>query len=128
MLKRITIYTVIFGLLLFLGSTLHANVLATKNIHLDFSLFNVYVFHAVFSFMVCVIFSFMALKDKWFHQLGFIYLVVLVVKIAVFFGVFYRSIFSLAHISKTDSMSLLIPMGIFLIAEVYFIARILNSK
>lgn len=128
MLKKITIFIVIFGLLFLGGYGLHSKVLESQNINLHFSLFNVYVFHAIFSFFVCALFSLLALKNKWFDQLGFIYLGVLIVKIALFYAVFYKSVFSLDDISKTDSISLLIPIGIFLTTEVYFISRILNGK
>lgn len=128
MLKKITWYIIIFGGLLVVGYWGQSKVMESQNISLPFSLFNVYGFHAVFSFLICVVFSFIALKDKWFDQLGFLYLAVLVVKIAVFYGVFYSTIFALENIGKIESVSLLIPIGIFLTAEVYYIARILNAK
>lgn len=117
-----------FALLFFVAKYSHDWALQSKGIRPNFSLDNVFLFHTIFSLVVCISFAVMATKSKWFDQLGFIYLVVLVVKIAVFYGVFFRSIFSSGAIAKADSISLLIPMGIFLTAEVYFISKILNSK
>lgn len=128
MLKKILLYFLTFGLLFFLGISTHSTILESQNINLNFSLFNVYLFHAVFSFFVCTILSIIALRDRWFDQLGFVYLAVLVIKIGAFYGVFYKSIFSLENLDKTDSVSLMIPVGVFLITEVFFIAKILNTK
>ncbi len=128
MLRRIAVYFCAFLLLFFLAKYIHSEVLESLKIQPIFSLPNVYIFHAVFSFCVCAFFSFLAEKNKWFDQLGLIYLVALVIKIALFFIVFYKSIFSIGEIPKSDSISLLIPIAIFVTAEVYFVARILNTK
>lgn len=128
MQKRIAIYFCAFVLLFFLGKYIHSEILESLKIQPIFSLTNVYIFHAAFTFFVCVLFSFLAEKNKWFDQLGLIYLVVLVIKIALFFIVFYKSIFSAGEIPKADSISLLIPIAIFVTVEVYFIAGILNRK
>lgn len=128
MIKNSIKYTIVFGVLFFLGFFLHRNWIDNANISLPFSLKEIYIFHAVFSLIICVLFTILAQKDKLFEQLGFIYLGVLVFKITFFCMVFYDPVFTVEKLTKKQSLSLLIPIAIFLIAEVYFIAEILNKK
>ena len=128
MLKRTLIYALTFIALFLLGYYSHKAIIEAKQLPLVFSLQKSYLFHAIFSFLICVIFAFLSLKDKLFQQLGFIYLGALTLKIILFCIVFYNPIITASDLSKTDSISLLIPIAIFLITEVYFIAKILNRK
>lgn len=128
MSKRIIVQIIIFVALYFLGLSTHEYMNSKQNISLIFSLKNVYLFHAVFSLLVCIVFGILSSKEKFFQQLGFIYLGVLILKIVVFSIVFYNPVLSVENLSKTDSAALLIPIAIFLIAEVYFVAKILNKK
>jgi hypothetical protein len=128
MSRRIIIQIIVFVALYFSGFNTHEYVNNEQNISLIFSLQNVYLFHAVFSLLVCIVFDALSSNEKFFQQLGFIYLGVLILKIVVFSIVFYNPVLSVENLSKTDSAALLIPIAIFLITEVYFVAKILNKK
>ena len=128
MSKRIIVQIIVFAIIFFLGLNLHVYINEEQNVSLIFSLKNVYLFHAVFSLLVCIVFGVLSSNEKIFQQLGFIYLGVLILKIVVFSIVFYNPVLSEENLSKTDSAALLIPIAIFLIVEVYFVAKILNKK
>lgn len=128
MIKDHLKYTMVFGVLFFVGFFTHNYWVETTGFTLPYSLLKIYVFHAVFSLFICVLFAILAQKEKLFQQLGFIYLGALVFKITFFCMVFYDPIFTVEKLTKKQSLSLLIPIAIFLIAEVYFIAELLNKK
>ena len=128
MLKRFLVYLSVFAVLFVLGLYTHQYYINKTQVALIFSLQKVYLFHAVFSFLICGVFYLMSYKEKLSQQLGFIYLAALVLKIVVFCAVFYNPILTTETLPKSNSVSLLIPIAIFLIAEVYFIANILNRK
>lgn len=128
MVKNIFVYVLAFTALFFIGFYTHNYIIESKQVSLIFSLFSVYLFHSIFSLTICVIFNFLSLKEKIYQQLGFIYLGALILKIVAFCIVFYNPVLAVENLSKTNSISLLIPIAIFLITEVYFIAKILNRK
>lgn len=128
MLKRFLVYSTVFAILFFIGFYSHQYFIDKNQVDLIFSLKKVYLFHAVFSLIICVKFYLMSLNEKLSQQLGFIYLVALVLKIIVFCAVFYNPILTTESLPKSNSISLLIPIAIFLIAEVSFVANILNRK
>lgn len=127
MIKQIFIFMMAFGLLFFLGEYLHSYYIESQEIALGFSLQNMYAFHAFFSLQLCIIFAFLATNKKISPQLGFIYLASFVLKMIVFCIVFYNPLFTVETLSKIQRVSLLIPMVLFLILEVYFIIKILNT-
>jgi hypothetical protein len=62
---------------------------------------------------------------KWKDQLGFIYIGALVFKL-VFFSVLFSSfLFGDEPFTNTERVSMLLPVVIFLLPEVYFISKIL---
>jgi hypothetical protein len=65
--------------------------------------------------------------NKIFEQLGFIYLVTIVLKLLLFCLIFYKSLFAeeLLFIAR---ISLFVPMIIFLLTEAVFVAKILKKK
>ena len=128
MFKKFIEYTISFGVLFFLGLYIQSYYVEKQSITLFFSLVKVYLFHFIFSLLVCGVFFILSSKEKLFQQLGFIYLGVLMLKIILFCGVFYNPIFTIEKLPKIDSISLLIPIALFLILEVFFIAKILNKK
>jgi hypothetical protein len=128
MIKNSIKYALLFSVLLIVGYSLHSYLIANSSILLPFSLLNVYCFHAVISFLICVGFEVFSRQQKYHDQLGFIYLGALVFKIIVFSIVFNKVLFAEQNLSKTESVSLLIPLAIFLVTEVYFITQVLNRK
>jgi len=128
MIKNTIKYVLIFSALLLIGHSLHSSILVNRTILLPFSLLKVYWFHAILSLLICLVIEVFSWWKKYHDQLGFIYLAAFVVKIIVFSIVFNKVLFSDQSLSKTHSFTLLIPLAIFLIAEVYFITQILNRK
>ncbi|MEM6685821.1 MAG: DUF6168 family protein [Bacteroidota bacterium] len=128
MTRQIFIYFLAFGLLFFLGDFAHAYVLENQGISLDFSLRNMYAFHAFFSLQLCVVFALLSNNEKLRPQLGFIYLGSFVLKIILFCILFYNPLFTVEKLSNAQRISLAIPMVTFLILEVYFIIKILNKN
>ena len=128
MIKNSIKYVFIFSVLLLIGHKLQTYILDSENVILPFSLLNVYWFHAIISFLICICIDVFSRQQKFHDQLGFIYLGALVFKIIVFCIVFNKVLFADQNLSKNESISLLIPLAIFLVAEVYFITKILNRK
>tara|TARA_R110001592_G_scaffold9619_4_gene50973 strand:- start:1994 stop:2383 length:390 start_codon:yes stop_codon:yes gene_type:complete len=128
MIKHIFIYFLIFSGIFFLSFSTHENYIDAQEVILPFSLQKVYVFHLGFSLLVCINFRLFSNVDKIFSQLGFIYLVVLFLKIVLFCALFYQSIFNEENLSQIARVSLFIPMLIFLLTEAFFVAKILNKK
>ncbi|WP_046758523.1 DUF6168 family protein [Kordia jejudonensis] len=128
MIKQIFVYMLVFGMVFFLGDFIHNYYLESQEISLGFSIRNMYAFHAFFSLQLCIIFTLVSHNKKIGPQLGFIYLASFVLKIIAFCAIFYDPLFTVDKLSKTQRVSLLIPMLIFLIVEVCFIIKILNKK
>lgn len=128
MIKSILTYTLIFVGLYFLSLGLHENYVINHAEKLPFSLKKVYLFHLGFSLLVCTNFKLLSTVNKFFAQLGFIYLGTLLLKIVLFAVVFYQSIFSEQTLSQISRISLLIPALLFLLTEAFFIVKILNKK
>lgn len=128
MLREILIYMLAFGMLFFLGDFAHNYYIETQEISLGFSLRNMYAFHAFFSLQLCIVFALLSNNEKLRPQLGFIYLGSFVLKMIVFCIVFYNPLFTIEKLSNTQRISLIIPMIVFLILEVYFIIKILNKN
>lgn len=128
MIKKLLLYPIVFAILYFVGLYFHNLYLNEKEVFLPFSLEKVYKFHAAFSGLICINFLLFSTVDKISDQLGFVYLVTLVLKIVLFCIVFYSSIFTEENLADVAKISLLVPTFIFLLTEVFFVAKILNQK
>ena len=128
MIKSIFLYATVFFSLFFLSTLLHENYLEKQAIILPFSLKKVYLFHLGFSLLICSNFLIFSTVDKIFEQLGFIYLVTIVLKLILFCVIFYKSIFTIENLTFEARLSLFIPMIIFLLTEAFFVAKILKKK
>ena len=128
MIKNSIKYVLIFSILFVVGYKLQTLLTEDKTMLLPFSLISVYWFHAIISLLICVVIDLFSRQLKYHDQLGFIYLGALVFKILSFSIVFNKVLFGEHILSKSESISLLIPLAIFLVTEVYFITQILNSK
>ena len=127
MIRQIFIYMLAFGMLFFLGEYIHNYYIESQEIALGFSLRSMYAFHAFFSLQLCIVFALLSTNEKLNPQLGFIYLASFALKIIVFCIFFYNPVITAENLSRTQQVSLLIPMLLFLILEVYFIVRIFNE-
>jgi hypothetical protein len=128
MIKNIVIISGIFFFLFIISFFLHNFYIEDQQILLPFSLKKVYIFHLVFSLLICTNFLFFSKIDKVFEQLGFIYLGTILLKLTLFSIVFYKSIFNENGLSFIARLSLFIPMIIFLLTEAIFVAKILKKN
>lgn len=103
-------------------------ILDANNIYLRYNIFNIYLFFGMFSAILCCVFKVLDLFPKASDNLGFIYLFTLIAKVGLFAILFHKSILQLENLSKIESFNILIPMFLFLILELYFVAKILLKK
>ena len=128
MIKQLFFQFLIFFALFFTSFYLHEFILEKLEIETTFSLKKVYLFHLSFSLLICVNFIIFSTVDKIFHQLGFIYLASIFLKIVVFNVIFYNPIFSKENLDFASRISFFIPMIAFLLTEAVFVVKILNKK
>ena len=128
MIKQLALYVFLFILLSFAGyygHTIGLPELAAKSI---ISLKEVYIFFGGFSLILCISFSFLYRTHKFKDQIGFLYLLSVAIKI-ILFCIFFneRLFFETDSLSNQEAVNLLIPMGLMLIGEVFFISKLLNN-
>ena len=127
MVKTLAIYLLVFGLLFALGTSAHMYIIGYHNFSIGFSLDHVYLFHAVYSFLLCSILFLLCMLKKWQDQLGFFYLGALAFKLIFFMIIFSNNLFGQTQLNGAERLSLMVPVFVFLIPEVYFIAKILSK-
>lgn len=127
MIKSILVFSVVFFFLFLVSFSLHNFYIENQQVILPFSLKKVYLFHLIFSLLICANFFLFSTVDKIFEQLGFIYLVTIVLKLLLFCIIFYKSLFT-EELSFIARISLFIPMIVFLLTEAIFVAKILKKK
>lgn len=125
MIKTLATYLLAFGLLFFTGVYIHVCAFENKIHEVSFSITTVYLFHAVFSFLLCSVFRMLSNTAKWKDQLGFVYIGALVFKLVLFCVLFSSFLFGQEPFTYTERLSMLLPVVIFLLPEVYFIYKIL---
>ena len=116
---------------LFVGTTsyfLHLSFLEEKDEFFIPFLQKAYIFHFSFSLILLISFSILAQFDKFFEQLGFIYMGLLVFKIVIFAVLFFPQLLGENLLSHFYRASLLIPVIVFLPLEVIFISKIMRGK
>lgn len=125
--KRILLYIGIAIVVFIIAYYVHMYILKMSEVNMPFDLLSIYLFQAIASLLIIITFEMIAsLNTQFKDQLGFLYLGSIAVKI-LFFGIFFRDLlFSSIDLSKIDSLSLLIPMFIFIFFEVVIIVKILN--
>ncbi|WP_394337005.1 DUF6168 family protein [Confluentibacter lentus] len=128
MIKYFFIYLLSFTVLYFFAIALHEWILYINDIHIRYQLNYVYLFFAIISFLICVIFKILTFIPKAKEQLGFFYMPTIFLKIILFFFVFNNSIVGLPNLTKSESLNLLTPLFIFLGLEVIFLYHLLNKK
>jgi hypothetical protein len=128
MSKDIFRYVAVFALLFLIGFYGHQFFLEYKGLKILFSLEKIYLFHASFSALICVNLRVFSTVDKFFSQLGFIYLSTLVLKLIFFTIFFYNPLFTIASFSFAEKLALFFPLFIFLLTEAVFVLKILNQK
>jgi len=129
LIKRLLIYVIVGVVVFFVSYYLHSYLIASSKETLPFNLKSVYLFHCIASVAMVLFFELLAsLTTQFKDQLGFLYLGTMALKM-MFFCVFFKDVlFSDIALSKTDSLSMLIPLFIFLFYEVIFIVKVLNKS
>ena len=116
-------------LLLLITYNLHFYATTSLEIYHPYSLWAVYLFQAIVSVLLVVCFELLAsLTTQFKDQLGFLYLGSMALKIMLFYIIFRDVLFSSIVLSRADSLSLLIPIFIFILYEVLVIVKILNRE
>ena len=126
--RRIITLPLIFLFLFFVSFYTHAFLLQKTGIKLPFNLKKMYLFHAVFSSVLCLNFVIFSRVDKVFQQISFIYLASIILKTLLFCTIFYKPIFAKESLTNLQAISLLIPLFLFLSTEVFFVIKILNTN
>jgi len=127
MIKQLLIYIMLFVVLCATSYYLHTVIftdLATKS---PIGLKAVYSFHFLFTLILVILLLILSYKEKFKDQIGFLYLVSMTLKIALFCFVFKAHIFNGNSFTRTESVNLLIPMSLALFFEVLFLSKILNG-
>jgi len=107
---------------------LHQLLLVDGNSDFNMLLRKAYIFHLVFSSSVIIVFHLLSSNEKIFPQLGFIYIALLVFKIAAFTAMCYPQLMGDQYLPRFERASLLIPVFVFLVLEVFFVSKILQRK
>ncbi|CAM3343284.1 DUF6168 family protein [Aequorivita lipolytica] len=127
--KKIFRYAILCCLVLVIGYTLHSTILNYFEITHPFKLWKIYLFQGITTLILCASFEIISQKSqKYRDQLGFLYLGAMVLKVILFSAFFSSILISSLVLSKLDSLSLLIPIFIFLFLEVVIIVKILNRN
>ena len=126
MIKRILYFITAVVILFAVSYTSHNYFLSTRNIVLPFSLFFVYLFHVIATALVYVILELIASKLP--NEAGYGYLALMLLKIGFFVLIFQDSVFAGDELAKSQRVSLVIPLFIFLITEAIAVSKLLNSK
>ena len=128
MIRSVLLFSVVFFIVFIIGFFIHDFFIQKQQINLPFSLKKVYLFHLFFSLIICINFLIFSNFNKFFEQLGFIYLGTILLKLTLFCFLFYPSIFTEEELALSSRMSLFIPVILFLITEATIVAKILKKK
>lgn len=127
MIKLLGVYSVSFLLVSLIGYYSHIFLFPKITIESPIALSRVYAFFSVFALAVCVQLLVLSKTEKFKDQVGFLYLVSIVLKMILFFVVFYKQIFTGEALTNTEGINLLIPIALTLFLEVFFIRKLLKN-
>ncbi|WP_027879279.1 DUF6168 family protein [Mesoflavibacter zeaxanthinifaciens] len=123
MLKRIIISVAIIIAAFFISYGLNKSLI---DIQLQYSLFSVYLFHALSAIIVYLIIEFLFTKLP--NQVGYAYLMLMCFKIGAFVLIFQKSVFAVELEALQERISLVVPLFIFLIIEALLVGKLLTNK
>ena len=123
MLKRIIISVAIIIAAFFISYGLNKSLI---DIQLQYSLFSVYLFHALSAIIVYLIIEFLFTKLP--NQVGYAYLMLMCFKIGAFVLIFQKSVFAVDLVALQERISLVVPLFIFLIIEALLVGKLLTNK
>lgn len=122
MIKRIVVFALILIVAFAAIYFLQESLISTK---LSYSLFNVYLFHAIAAFVVYLVIELLAVKLA--SQAGYAYLAAIMIKMGLFVLIFQESILS-KSLDKPEKLALIIPLFLFLIIEALGVSKLLINK
>lgn len=128
MIKKISLYVISFILFSVVAYYLHAIGLVSISNQTPIALSGLYLFHASFSIVLFSVIMFLSENQKYRDQLGFLYIASVVLKLILFFSIFYRPIFKSDAFTNIEGVNLLVPIILFLILEVFLIVKLLNNN
>ncbi|MAD97454.1 MAG: hypothetical protein CMB99_09035 [Flavobacteriaceae bacterium] len=128
MIKKLLLPTIVLALLFLTGAWVHNYVAGQSELQLPFSIEKAYQFHFIFSLLLVIHFEFLSRIKNLRPQLGFIYLVSVVLKLVLVGYVFKDVLIDQEVIALSTKLALLIPSLLFLFAEVIFISKIILRK
>lgn len=127
MIKALLKLITLFGLTFILVYIIQ-HLLKTEPTEIRFSIVDVNLFFAMSSLVICLHFLYLEKLPKVKPQLGYFYLPTLFIKGILFYLFFRDTIFEIQNFVTAERLNLFIPLIVFLILEVYLIAKILNKK
>lgn len=86
-----------------------------------------YVYLVSFTIMLCIALIFLKKSARFRHQLGFLYLFSVPVKIIFFIILFGEQFFDQSFNSNKELLNLLFIMCLTLLFEVFFVRKLLNN-
>ena len=128
MIKSIVVYTLAFAVLFIIVHFSQEFTLNESKNTVRFNLWDTNVFLVVASLLICVHLKLFSSIKSLQPQLGFIYLPTLFIKGGLFFLAFKSSVFSLETLTMVERLSLLVPLLLFLVLEVFFVVKILAQN
>jgi len=128
MIKSAFLFSIVFFFVFVVGFSMHEFFIEKQQINLPFPLKKVYLFHLIFSLLVCLNFLIFSAFESVFEQLGFLYLGSILLKITLFYAFFYASIITKQELTFSHRISLFIPVILFLIPEAAIVAKIMKKK
>ncbi|PIB23409.1 DUF6168 family protein [Maribacter sp. 4G9] len=128
LLKKIVLYIIVFtvvGAISFFAQTSLMGAVDSDFIPL---LKKSYLFHFLFSLVLVISFLMLSNIQKFFEQLGFLYIGLLVFKIVFFTTMFFPQLMADQPLPHFYRAMILIPIFIFLTLEVIFVSKIIHKK
>jgi len=122
MIKRILVFTLCVVLLFAVTFSVHSHFAEFT----AFSLWQVYVFHALAALLVYI--SVEAVASIRASQAGYVYLTLMLIKIGLFVLIFKNEVFESEVLTKSERIALVVPLLLFLTAEAVGVSKLLNSK
>ncbi len=122
MIRRIFVFALCAALLFAIAFFVHNHFVDIQS----FKLWQVYVFHAVASFVIYASVEFMS--DFRPSQAGYVYLTFTFVKLGLFVLVFKNEVFENDVLTMVDRVALVVPLFLFLTLEAVGVSKLLNSK
>lgn len=123
MIKRILFMLAIIVVLFAISYSIHSSLI---EVDLSFSLFYVYLFHAIAVAIIYV--SVELVAEHLPTQAGNAYLVLMCFKLGLFLLIFQTAVFENDALSMPERIALVIPLFVFLLMEAVAVGKLLNSK